>query len=298
MNEQMRPEDKVRRALEGARAKLFLRFGEKKSKWIIRGSIIGICAIIVLTVAFLCIRIQSIDVEGDVTMFNEGEIIRAAEIAQGDGLLWRSSGAIRRSIEKNMPIAHNVKVTKSLLGKVTIYVELLPVEYYFEYNGSFYALDCDLLVLDKSDSHTKYTAYGAIKVLLPEIREPAIGDRIVFYDTVEETDTEGEPLYEVKEEKTYAYVQKFLSELSSSGYLSQTGGVDLREKFDITIRYADKFRVRFGDVTNLEIKYRMLYEIIEEGSMQYAERVRIDLSDPSEATARADATVDFSEFED
>ena len=62
--------------------------------------------------------------------------------------------------------------------------------------------------------------------------------------------------------------------------------------------YDEKYKVVFGNASNLEMKFSILGEIISEGSMDYAEKVSIDLSEPSRATARADLTLDFSEFVD
>ncbi len=298
MSEKLKPEQRVRQVLEGIRTKLFLRFGEKKSKWIFRASIAAIAVLIVLVVAVFLVRINRIEVTGAVTMFNEGEIIAAAGINEGDGLLWKPSWTIRKNVEKNMPMTHNVRVTKSPFGKVTIYVELRPVEYYFEYEGSYYAMDSELRVRDMSDSYRKYSAYGAVKVVLPEIRKPVVGERIVFYYTVEETDTEGETLYEVEDEKSYRYVSSFLSALYGSGYREDADGVILTERFDVIMIYANKFKVRFGESEDLDVKFRMLYEIFKEGSLQYADKVYIDLSDPSAAVARPDTSLDFTEFDD
>ena len=294
----MRPEDKVRRALEGVRAKMLMRFGEQGSKRVVRGIIAGSVVLVLLIVAFFAIRIDSIEVTGDVTMFNEGDIIRASGIREGDGLFWSASWAIRNRVEENVPMIHNVKVTKSLFGKVTIYVELKPALYYCEYGDSYYAIDEHLRVLDKSSSYKKYTSYGAVKVVLPEIREPRVGESIVFYYTVEETDTEGETIYEVESAHKYAYVSKFLTTLNDSGYRNEANGVIVSEKFDVTLIYQDKYKVRFGDVTSLDIKLRLFYEIIAEGSMQYADKVSIDVSDITAATARPDGTLDFSDFAD
>lgn len=294
----MRPEDKARHALEGARAKMLMRFGEKGSKRIVRTIIASAVVLVLLIVAFFAIRIDSIEVTGDVTMFNEGDIIRASGIREGDGLFWSASWSIRNSVEQNVPMTHNVKVTKSLFGKVTIYVELKPALYYCEYQDSYYAIDEQLRVLDKSSSYKKYTSYGAVKVILPEIREPVVGESIVFYYTVEETDTEGETIYEVESAYKYAYVAKFLTTLNESGYRNEANGVIVSEKFDVTLIYQDKYKVRFGDVTSLDIKLRLFYEIIAEGSMQYADKVSIDVSDITAATARPDGTLDFSDFAD
>ena len=253
---------------------------------------------VIVIAAVTFIKIESIEITGDVTMFNESEVIEAAEIDIGDGLFWKSAGRIKKNINKNMPIAQHIKVRKSLFGKVTINIELLSVDYYTRIGDKYYALDKDLLVLDEHITGSKYSAFGAVLVKLPEVRKPVIGERLVFYDTVEETDTEGETLYEIKDESFYAFTTRFLNSLKESGYHSEANGVILTEKFDITLIYAEKFSIRFGNSNDLEVKFRVLYEVLAEGSMQYAEKASIDLSDPSRATARADLTLDFSEYID
>lgn len=298
MEQNKRPEERTREALEGFRAKMYQKFGARKIKWISRGIIVGLCTVLVVIAAILLIRISSIEVTGDVTMFNESEIIAAAGIDEGDGLFWTSSAKIKRNIRQNMPIAQNVKVTKSLFGKVTINVDLLEVDYYCRVGEYYYALDADLRVLDRNKSSSKYSAYGAVLVVLPEVREPVVNQTIVFYDTVEETDTEGETLYPVRNSAYYNYVTDFLRSLKESGYHTQANAVVLTEKFDVTLIYAEKFKIRFGDVTNSDVKFRVLYEIFEEGSMQYVDKASIDLSNPSVPTARPDITLDFSEYLD
>ena len=295
---QMRPEDKARQTLEGIRAKMFLRFGERGSRIIVRICIAAMILAVIAVAAILFIRIKTIEVTGDVTMFNESEIIEAAGIDVGDGLYWKSSGRIKRNIQKNMPIAQNVKVRKNIFGKVTINVELISVDYYMKLGEKYYALDADLLVLDENTNPSKYSAFGAVLVKLPEVRQPVVGEKLVFYDTVEETDTEGETVYEIKEESFYEYTTKFLKNLKESGFHSDANGVILTQKFDITLIYAEKFSICFGNVNDLDEKFRVLYEILAEGSMQYAEKCSIDLTNPSRATARADLTLDFSEFID
>ncbi len=293
-----RAENKVREKLEGIRANMILRFGEKKSRIIFGLCIVGAVLLAVLILAFFLIRIDEIEVVGDVTVFNESEVISAAEIDIGDGLLWRSSWSIKRNIQKNMPIAQNIKVKKSLFGKVTISIELLSIDYYTKIGDRFYALDANLRVLDSNKLSAKYSNYGAVKIVLPEVREPVIGEKLVFFDTIEETDTEKETLYEVMDESFYSYTVRFLNQLKTSGYHSEANGVILTEKFDVTLIYAEKFSIRFGDVSDLDVKFRVLYEILKEGSTQHSDRVAVDLSDPSKASARTDLSLDFSEFVD
>jgi len=291
-------EDKARRSLEGLRAKMLLRFGEAGSRKITAAIITASVLVVLLIVAVIFIKIDSIEVTGDVTMFNESEVISAAGIDIGDGLFWRTSGQIRRNIQKNMPIAEKVTVTKSPFGKVTIEIRLMKVYYYTKIGDRYYALDENLKVLDSNVSGSKYSSYGAVLVKLPDVREPELGRELVFYDTVEETDTEGETVYQVRDESFYGYTVKFLKDLKDSGYHTDANGVILTEKFDITLIYAEKFKIKFGNTSDLDIKFRVLYEILAEGSTQYSDKVSIDLSDPSRATSRTDLTLDFSEFID
>jgi len=298
MKDKKSPEAQVRERLERVRASLFLRFGEKGTKALFSGVIIALIVVIALSVVFFSIRVGEIEVAGDVTMFNEGEIIEAAEIGEGDSLFLRSSGKIERTLKKNLPLCESVEVKKSFNGRVSITVSFKSVDYYCKIDGIYYVVDENLRVLDSSDESGRYSAYGASYVRLPETRAPKLGEILVFYDTVEETDTEGETLYEVREERFYDYATEFLSSLSKSGFRPDTDAVSLEQKFDITLIYAEKFEVRFGDKSDLDVKFRMLFEIMQEGSMQYAGKVHVDLSDPSKVVARADEGIDLNEYFD
>ena len=102
----------------------------------------------------------------------------------------------------------------------------------------------------------------------------------------------------MRDKSYYAYTVNFLKSLKESGYHSDSNGVILTEKFEITLIYAEKYSINFGDPNDFDIKFRVLYEILAEGSTQYSDKASIDLSDPSKATARTDLTLDFSEFVD
>ena len=288
----------TREKLEGIRNSLYAKYGEKGARRVVVLSAVGIVALVALLIVIFLYPVREISVSGEVTMFNEGEIIEAAEIKEGDSIFLRSARDIKRSIRENLPLADSIKVTKTLSGTVKIRVTFNEVKYYTKIDGKYYAIDKDLRVLASSESGTKYSAYGAVSVRIPEVRPLEIGERIFFYDTVDETDTEGELLYEVVDEKYYAYVSDFLETLEESGFLEQANALLLDEKYDVTLIYANKYKVRFGSIANLDAKLRVLFGILEEGSTQYADKVEIDLSNPSAAIARPDPTIDFDEFID
>ena len=177
-------------------------------------------------------------------------------------------------------------------------MEFHEAEYYCAYAGEYYALSSDLRVLHKSNAYTRYSNQGAVKIILPKIREPIPGESIVFYYTVEDLDANGDPMYKPEDAKKYDYVKTFLKALREGGYYGGADGVILDQKFDVTLIYSQKYKIRFGDVTGLDVKFRVLDGIMAEGSLEYTDKAYIDLSDPSAAIARPDPTLDLSEFED
>ena len=104
--------------------------------------------------------------------------------------------------------------------------------------------------------------------------------------------------FDFEDVKKYDYVKEFLRTLCDSPYYSGSDGVILEHKFDVTLIYSQKFKIRFGDVRGLDVKFRVLDGIMAEGSMEYADKASIDLSDPSAAIARPDPTLDLSDFVD
>lgn len=291
-----RPENMLREKLEALRARLFLRYGEKGMKRILVGVPIAFFALVALVLLFFFYPVRAIEVTGDVAMFNEGDVIKAAEIEEGDSFFLRSSGSIRRALERNIPLADSVKVSKTITGKVKIKVEFREAQYFAKYGDIYYAFDDDLMVVAINEARSKFSSFGAVYVKLPEIREPVVGEKIVFYDTVEETDTAGELMYEVKEEKYYDYVSSYLKALITSGFHDDADCADMREKFNITLIYAEKFRVKFGYVGDLEAKFNVFFKIIEEGSVKNYDKVTVDLTNPSKASARPDNLIDFDEY--
>ena len=292
--------ESVRGFLQSVKLRFFDRLGEKKAKRLLLSVAVAAIALILLAVALLFIPVNSIEITGDVEMFNEGDIVKASGIGEGDRLFLHPFFMISGSIKDSLPLVEKVTVIKNPFnGNVRIDVRVRDVEFYTVIGEKYYAIDENLRVLDSSVKRSKYSAGGAAFVKLPEVREPVIGEKLVFYDTVEETDSEGELLYPVRDKKYYDYVSKFLSELKESGFLEQTDGVELEEKFNLRIVYDMKYQVRFGSSSDLGAKFKVLFGILREGTVaEYKEKTVVDVSKPSMATARIDLTLDFSEFDD
>ena len=274
----------MREKLEKTREGIISRYGERKTRLFLSVMAVSVILIVCVFVLSLFFKITVIDVSGDVTMFNEGDVIRAAKISEGDLLYGKSSGMIEKNIKRAMPLVKSVEVKKSLSGKVSINVSFEKVDYYCKIGDRYYALDKNLNVMDSDESRSKYSAFGAVCIRIPEVREPVIGKKLVFY--------------EVKDKKFYDFTIEFLTILKESGYLNESNAISLEEKFNIELVYAEKFLIKFGDSRDLDVKFKLLFEILSEGSINYASKGVIDLSDPSKAFARADDSLDFAGYID
>ncbi len=288
----------VRQKLESVRASFIAKHGEKKARNLFYAAmtLAGLLLLLLLLSIFLPIR--SFSVTGDLSMYNESVIISASELEEGDSLFWSSSWSIKKNIKKNLPLCSDVKVKKTISGRVSIEVDFADVVFYAKLDdGVCCALDQDLRVLDIDKTTAKYAANGGIKLLLPPVRDPVLGEPLVFYDTVEETDTEGETLYEVKKESYYAYVTEFLNALSHSQLLNDSFGIDLRERFDIRLAYGERFIAHFGNAHDTGLKFKLFLAISQDTELLPDVPISVDLSDVERPpTARVDYSIDFEPY--
>lgn len=261
--------------------------------------IISLCIISVLLVGFLVlvIRIDSIEITGDVSLFNESEIVEASELSVGGALYSKPFFVIKNSIRKNLPMAEKVSVRKNIFTrKVTIKVEFSKYEFVVQRGDKFYAVDSNLTVMDIRDSKLEFIALGARVLTLPEIETPVLGESLIFTSTVDIRDENGRLMQKGDDISKYRYVTELLGFLSRSGYLGRTDAVFLDEKFNIRIIMDGRCLVYIGRCESLETKFEVIDAIIKEGTTSYGKGVVINVQNPALASARVDNEFDFSKY--
>ncbi len=261
--------------------------------------IISLCIVALLLVGFIVLvtRIDSIEIEGDVTLFNESEIVEASELSVGGALYSKPGFAIKRAIRKNLPMAEKVSVRKNIFSRrVTIRVEFSEYRFVVQYGDKFYGVDSDLAVTDIRDSKLEFIALGARVLTLPEIQEPVLGEKLVFTSTVDVRDENGRLIKKGDDISKYQYVTDLLGFLNESGYIDNTDAVFLDEKFNVRLIMNGRFLVYIGRCESLKTKFEVIDAIIDEGSTSYGKSVIINVQNPALASARVDNELDFSEY--
>ncbi len=266
---------------------------------LVSAKIISLCIIILLLfVLFLSVcRIDSIEVEGDVSIFNESDVVEASGLKVGGCLYTKPFFMIKKSVKANLPMAEKVSVSKNFFTqRVKIKVKFSDFEYFAERDGVYYGLDKDLRVTDVRASKLEFLSLGAVMITLPEFEQPVLGDKLVFTKTVDILDEDGNVVVKGVDKSKFHYAENFLNFIADKGYEDRVDAVFLDEKFNIRTVVDGKYLVYVGRCEGLETKFEVMDEIIKEGSTDIGKYAVIYVEDPAVASARVDNTLDFSQF--
>lgn len=277
-------EDKVRKRLNDINDKLHDDNNALKLKKIIIIAAICLCALALMIFLMMIDKVKEIKVKGELTAYNETRVIEASGIDIGESIFKRTSFGIKRNIRKSIPMTEKVKIRRNIFtGKITIDIEFDDFDYFVKYGKNYYAVDENLVVMDKRGTKSEYFSLGARYIEIPDILEPQIGKELIFEDTVPE-DEDDTDVVDIKE---YKYIYDILKVASDSKHYGEMNVLSLKEKFNINAIYDRKYRVYIGNPNQLDTKFKMLDGVLDEGSLEYAEKGIIDITDPSKVSARA-----------
>ena len=292
-----RPDEKAKESLNKAANKLHNLLDKKKTVKLL-ACLAGACVLLaVIVIVLYSVKIKSVEISGDLSVYNESKIIEATGISPGDSIFKKTSLGIERAIRKNLPVTAKVNVSKKIFqGRLLIEIEFSEFEFFIEYGNRFYGVDSELNVTDVRDSKHEYFTLGGRLLVIDEVEQPSVGRKLIFKKTLEETDTEGVTTHEIKKKDYYDYVTAFLDSLKNSDYYEKADAVFLDSKFSISVIYDEKYKIIFGGYGDLDVKFRVLDEIFSEGTLNDIDKGVIDLTNPSAAVVRYDETLDFSEY--
>lgn len=277
-------EDKVRKRLNDINDKLQDDGVKAKLKRIIIIAVICLGVLALIIFLMMIDKVKEIRVKGELSAYNETRVIQASGIDIGESIFKRTSFGIKKNIKKSIPMTEKVKIRRNIFtGRITIDIEFDDFDYFVKYGKYYYAVNEKLVVMDRRDSRSEYFALGARYIEIPDILEPKIGEELIFEDTVPEDENDKD----VADIKEFKYIYDILLSVSESQYYGEVNVISLREKFNISAIYSKKYRVYIGNPSQMDTKLKMLDGVLDEGSLEYAQKGIIDLTDPSKVSARA-----------
>lgn len=258
--------------------------------------------LVAFVVLFFTVKVENINISGDLRAYNETRVAEASEIDIGKSMFEKSSLGIKKSIRKNIPLAEKIKVKKNIFtGEINIDISFAPFDFYIRYDDLYYAIDENLVVVDIRESENDFSSLGGTFIEIPKICKPEFSKALVFYDTLK--DPENDERFtlseeEIRDKSVYEYISYALKNLKNSRDYSILTSVDLVRKYDIVAVYDERFKVNFGGISSFDVKIDMLHEILYDTSWQHSDYGLIDLTNPSAATAKAVQSIDEDVIEE
>jgi len=204
---------------------------------------------VVLSIWFLvACRVNTVLVENTVAV-PQPTILDAANVKAGRHLYAVSEAQIERRITASSPYVKSVTLKRKLPSTLRILVEEYDLSYYIEYEGRYYLLTHELLVLEETTPEDAL-AKGAVPLLLTKLKDPKISKDepdapkvLTPMQTLE---------FQVKAD--LALSQRFLHALAESDFAEKISAVDLSDHFDLQVQISDKYTLLLGNEKDFEKK--------------------------------------------
>ena len=216
--------------------------------------IVGAVAAVLLVAMFTFFKINTVNIEGSSLYTNE-EILKAAGIKLGDGLLFADTKAAERRLEKELLYVEDVSLNKRIPSTLNIKITQAVPTYSVEYNGKYI-----------------YVSKGG-KIL--EISSKVMSGSVVVKGGAV---LESEGLLSFADEKVNSAFNELIKAINETG----TAGIDyidISNIFNITAEYDGRVTLKFGSSQDLEYKMKFAVNIINsENGIAADERGELDLS--------------------
>ncbi|MGW8114129.1 cell division protein FtsQ/DivIB [Caproicibacterium sp. NSD3] len=214
------------------------RHRRKKRIFYIVSFLIVVVAAITLSLTVL-FRVDQIAIEGE-TRYSSDQIIESSGLYYGENLFRANGNLAEETIENKLPYIGQVKISKSLPGKLLISVQEDDVAGAAGYNGQYVILSCKGKVLQLSDAVPEGVA--TIKGLN---LTKAVPGETASYETEDEGSLFGQ-----------------LGEAVEQSGLSNVSAMDLSDRYQLTVTIESKFLLKLGTPTYLQRKLTFAQEIL------------------------------------
>ena len=213
---------------------------------------------IALSVLFLITcRVETVSVENN-SVVPQPTVLDAANIKTGRHLYSLNKAKIQSNILNSSPYVKSVSIERKLPSTVQIWVEEYDLSYYIEYEGRYYLVTRDLLVLEETTVEDA-TAKGAVPLSLPKLKDPKINKE---NSNAPKVLTPMQTL-SFKTTSDLKWSQTLLRAIAETDFADKITSVDLSDSFDIQITIWDKYTVRLGNEKDFEKKLARVENALE-----------------------------------
>lgn len=213
---------------------------------------------IALAILFLTTcRVKNVSVE-NANIVPQPTILDAAHIKAGRHLYSLNTAKITSHIVSSSPYVKSVNIERKLPSTVRILVEEYDLSYYIEYEGRYYLVTRDLLVLEETTIEAAVEK-GAVPLFLQKLKAPKVdkknpdAPKVLTLMQNLAFDTSG----------NLKWSQTLLHALAQTDFADKVTSVDISDPFDIRIIVSDKYTVRLGNEKDFEKKLSRVENALE-----------------------------------
>lgn len=201
-----------------------------------------IAAVIILAAVFVLIffRINSVSISGS-QKYSESELYAALGLSKNSNLFLTRTSRLEENLRKAYPSLDLIAIKKQLPDKLVITVTDGVGEYYIKMGGEYLTVTKDLKIIDKSDTAPD----GCVELLSCDISKAVLGEIIEF-----------------RTETHYNYLCRLLDDVKEHSVAPHIKRIDMSEKFDVKLKYDDRFIIEIGTAEKTGTKLTLAQNII------------------------------------
>ena len=252
----------------------------KMTLYIVVGAVL--LALVVLATVNIIIGVRSIEVEG-CFLSNPNEIISVSGIKEGSGYFSYNTGKAESDVLSKIPCVSDIKISRSMFGKVRITVSEKNALWYVEVFGNYLALSDSLEVIRNEEIPGPYIEKGLVRIDFPEVHSAILSRPIEFSD----------------EDRDCSFIWDFLSEIQSSE-LYKEGRINqicIETKFEIFVVCDLKYKINIGKYASAEFKLNETKKALSHEMFKGEEKWEIDASRAPDIISRPENKLNFGYLE-
>ena len=249
-----------RRALESYRETRARKTAIKRTLAV---CIIFAVVLILITVAvFIFFKINNVSITGS-EKYTEAELYSALKLSKSSNLFFTSAGTLESRLRNAYPSLEEISIKKQLPDKLVITVTDGVGEYYLKAGGDCYTLTDKLKVIE----HSATAPPGCVELLTCDLSSAVIGQILQFKTTTH-----------------YNYLCGLLKEIKEHSAAEHITRIDMSEKFNVKLKYDDRFIIILGDADKATVKMNLAKNIIS--TLSDDDKGIIDASDIEKCSFR------------
>ena len=253
-------ETESRRILENFRESRARKTALKRTAAVI--IILFVVLVLVAVAVFVFFRINDVSVSGS-QVYTEQELRSALKLSGTSNLFLTSSSTLEGRLRSAYPSLDEIKIKKQLPDKLIITVSDGVPAYYLRMGGDVYVLTDTLKVMSSGSE----VPDGCKELLSCDIQTAVLGEIMTF-----------------KTATHYNYLISLLNDISSHPSASHIVKIDMSKKFDVKLKYDDRFVINIGKAENTLTKLTLAESVI--ASLPDTDRGIIDASDIEKCSYR------------